>query len=127
MNDTFLERRRYPRADVDYKAVLETASGDKVVLRTRNISGSGIYFYTEKKLTEFTEVLLDLSLPPVGVAGELSFQCAGVIVRVEDKGNASEWSFAAAVHFTGIDESYRTAVCAYVDAVLEERRKRSRE
>lgn len=126
MNDTFIERRRYPRADIDYKAVLETASGDKVVLRTRNISGSGIYFYTEKKLTEFTEVLLDVSLPPVGGLGELSFQCAGVIVRVEEKGNASEWSSAAAVHFTGIDESYRKAICAYVDAVLEDRRKRNR-
>ena len=127
MNDTFIERRRYPRADVDYKVILETASGDEVVLRTRNISGSGIYFYTRMKLTEFTEVLLDVSLPPVGGAGELSFQCAGVIVRVEDKGNASEWPFAAAVQFSGIDESYRKAICAYVDAVLEERRKRSRE
>lgn len=123
MNDTFIERRRYPRADVDYKAVLETASGDEVALRTRNISGSGIYFYTEKKLTEFTEVLLNVSLPPVGTAEELSFRCTGVIVRVEDKGNASRWSFAAAVHFTGIDEGHRKAVCAYVDAVLAERRK----
>jgi hypothetical protein len=62
----------------------------------------------------------------VGAVAGLTFQCAGVIVRVEDRGNSSEWSFAAAVHFTGIDESYRTAICDYVDAVLEERKKRGR-
>ena len=126
MNDTFIERRRYPRADVDYKGVLETASGDRVNLRTQNISGSGIYFYTEKRLTEFTEVSLTVSLPPVGKAEELSFRCAGVIVRVDERVDEPNWSFAAAVHFTGIDERHRAAICAYVDEVLAEREKGSR-
>jgi hypothetical protein len=126
MNDTFIERRRYPRADVDYKAVLETASGDKVNLRTQNISGSGIYFYTDKRLTEFTEVSLTVSLPAVGKMKGLSFCCPGVIVRVEGGADISDWPFAAAIHFAGIDDSHRAAICAYVDAVLAERKKESR-
>ncbi len=126
MNDTFIERRRHPRADVEYKAVLETASGEKVNLRTQNISGSGIYFYAERKLTEFTEVSLEVSLPAVGKMKELSFRCPGVIVRVDEGADASEWPFAAAVHFTDIDDSHLAAICEYVDAVLAERKKRSR-
>ena len=126
MNDTFIERRRHPRADVEYKAVLETASGEKVSLRTRNISGSGIYFYAEKRLTEFTEVSLAISLPSVGKMKELSFRCPGVIVRVEEGADMADWPFAAAIHFTGLEESHRAAICAYVDAVLAERKRQSR-
>jgi c-di-GMP-binding flagellar brake protein YcgR len=126
MNDTFIERRRYPRAAVGFKGVLETTSGDKVYLRTRNISGSGIYFYTEKKLTEFTEVSLTVLLPPIGKAEELSFRCAGVIVRVEEKADKPDGLFAAAVHFTRIDEASRAAICSYVDAVSAERKRKGR-
>lgn len=126
MNDTFIERRRYPRADVDYKGVLETASGDKVNLRTQNISGSGIYFCTDKRLTEFTEVSLTVSLPPVGEAKGLSFRCAGVIVRVDEMAGEPDWPFAAAVHFTGIDRAHRAAICGYVDEVLADREKEGR-
>ncbi len=117
MNEPLIERRRYPRADVEYKAVLETASGGAVNLRTQNISGSGIYFYVEKKLTEFTEVSLTVSLPPAGKVAGLSFQCSGVIVRVEDREGDPVWPYAAAVHFTGVDEKNRVAICDYVTAV----------
>jgi c-di-GMP-binding flagellar brake protein YcgR len=116
MDNNFIERRRYPRARIDYKAVLETSSGESVNLRTRNISGSGIYFYAERRLTEFTEVSLTVALPPAGNAGELSFECTGVIVRVEDRGERGDWPFGAAVHFTEIDEDHREAICKYVDA-----------
>jgi c-di-GMP-binding flagellar brake protein YcgR len=122
-----VERRRYPRAAIDYRGVLETTSGDEVNLRTRNISGSGIYFDAEKRLTDFTEVSLTVALPPVGTAKALSFSCRGVVVRVEVKRDDSGWPFSAAVHFTEIEERHRGAVCAYVDAVLAERRKARRE
>lgn len=127
MANGLVERRRYPRAAIDYRGVLETTSGDKVNLRTRNISGSGIYFDAEKKLSDFTEVSLTIALPPVGTAKALSFRCRGVIVRVEVKRDKSGWPFSTAVHFTEIDERHREAVCAYVDAVLAERRKARRE
>ncbi len=127
MGNGLVERRRYPRAAIDYRGVLETTSGDKVNLRTRNISGSGIYFDADKKLTDFTEVSLTVALPPAGTAKALSFRCRGVIVRVEASRGKKEWPFSAAVHFTEIDQRHREAVCAYVDAVLAERRKARRE
>ena len=127
MGNGLVERRRYPRAAIDYRGVLETTSGDKVNLRTRNISGSGIYFDADKKLTDFTEVSLTVALPPAGTAKALSFRCRGVIVRVEASRGKKEWPFSAAVHFTEIDQRHREAVCAYVDAVLTERRKARRE
>jgi hypothetical protein len=123
MNNDFIERRRYPRAAIDYRGILETVLGDRVSLRTRNISGSGIYFDTEKRLTEFIEVSLDLALPGIGDAPELSFRCGGVIVRVEDHRGEGDWPFGAAVHFTEIDDEHRQAICAYVDAVFAESEK----
>jgi c-di-GMP-binding flagellar brake protein YcgR len=127
MGNGLVERRRYPRAAIDYRGVLETTSGDKVNLRTRNISGSGIYFDADKSLTDFTEVSLTIALPPVGTAKALSFRCRGVIVRAEDSRGKKEWPFSAAVHFTEIDVGHREAVCTYVDAVLAEQRKARRE
>ncbi len=99
MPSGLVERRRYPRAAIDYRGVLETTSGDRVNLRTRNISGSGIYFDADKKLTDFTEVSLTVALPPAGKAKALSFRCRGVIVRAEAGRGKKDWPFSAAVHF----------------------------
>lgn len=120
MDRNFAERRRYPRAVIDYRGILETVLGERVDLRARNISGSGMYLDTTKQLTEFIEISLQVLLPSVGSAPELSFRCGGVVVRVEDHGLGSEWPFGAAIHFNDIDEEHRRAVCAYVTAVLAE-------
>lgn len=120
MDRDFVERRRYPRAVIDYRGILETVLGDRVNLRARNISGSGMYFDTAIQLTEFTEVSIQVMLPPVGDASELSFRCGGVVARVEDYGGEGELPFGAAVHFNEIDEEHRLAICAYVDAVFAE-------
>jgi hypothetical protein len=117
------ERREYPRAAIDYRGVLETAHGDKINLRARNISGSGIYFDTEKRLTEFIEVSLTVVLPPVGGEPELTFRCDGIIVRVIDNAGEGDWPFGAAVHFTDIRDYHRQAVCGYVAAVMVEKTK----
>jgi hypothetical protein len=123
MDRSSAERRRYPRAVIDYRGVLETVLGDRVDLRARNISGSGMYFDTAKQLTEFIEISLQVLLPSVGAGPELSFRCGGVVVRVEDHGSEGDWPFGVAIHFNDIDEEHRQAVCAYVNAVLAESRK----
>ncbi len=112
----FVERRRHPRAVIDYRGVLETAAGEQVKLRARNISASGIYFDAERRLAEFTEVSLIVALPAAG--GEpLEFSCAGVIVRVEENGPDASWPFSAAVHFTDIEDGNRQAISSYVASV----------
>ena len=123
MDRSNAERRRYPRAVIDYRGVLETVLGERVDLRGRNISGSGMYLDTSKQLTEFIEISLQVLLPSVGSAPELSFRCGGIVVRVEDHGGEGDWPFGAAVHFNDIDDEHRRAVCAYVDAVMAESRK----
>jgi hypothetical protein len=123
MDRNFAERRRYPRAVIDYRGILETVLGERVDLRARNISGSGMYLDTARELTEFIEISLQVLLPSVGAAPELSFRCGGVVVRVEDHGREDEWPYGAAIHFNDIDEDHRRAVCAYVNAVLAETRK----
>jgi hypothetical protein len=120
MSNPPTERRRYPRATIDYRGLLETAHGDRVPLRARDISGSGVFLYTEQKLSEFVEVSLTISLPAVGASPELTFQCSGIIVRAEDIDDEPGWPYGAAVHYTEIDESHRDAVCAYVTAVIAE-------
>jgi hypothetical protein len=120
MDRDFVERRRYPRAVIDFRGILETVLGDRVELRARNVSGSGIYFDTEKRLSEFVEVSLQVWLPAIGGSAELCFRCGGVVVRVEEHGGEGDWPFGAAVHFNDIDDEHRLAICGYVDAVLAE-------
>jgi hypothetical protein len=97
---------------------LEAADGEAVQLRARNISASGIYLDADRRLAEFTEVSLVVRLPAVGNLPAAQFQCAGVIVRVEERAEGAAWPFGVAVHFTGITDLHRTAIIAYVEAVL---------
>jgi hypothetical protein len=113
-----VERRTNPRAGIDFRAVLETAAGDKINLRARNISASGIYFDVDSRLNEFTEVNLVVSLPAVGRLQALVFRCEGIIVRVEENPGGGSWPYAAAVHFTGIDALHQQAVSAYVEETI---------
>ncbi len=119
MTEHLLERRRSPRAALDYRGVLQTSTEGVVKLRARNISASGVYFDAEKKLPEFTEVSLEVHLPAVGKVKALSFRCAGVIVRVDYDDRRDDLPYSAAVHFTDIDDAHRAAISAYVDAILE--------
>ena len=118
MTEHFVERRRYPRAAIDYRAILQTTADGLVKLRARNISASGLFIDAEKKLTEFTEVSLDVHLPAVCEVRPLSFKCAGVIVRVDVNEGRDDWPFSAAIHFTDIDTVHRAAISAYVEAIL---------
>ena len=117
MSGNFVERRQHPRAVIDFKGVLETGDGERVMLRARNISASGVYFDAERRLMDFAEVSLLVALPAVGGGGPLAFECTGIIVRVEknDHGDPA-WPFSAAVHFTSIADEYRQAIAAYVAA-----------
>lgn len=110
-----VERRTYPRAAIDFRAVLETAAGGKVNLRARNISASGIYFEADARLNEFTEVTLVVSLPATGRLQAMVFRCEGIIVRVDETPGGGAWPYAAAVHFTGIEALHQQAVSAYVE------------
>jgi hypothetical protein len=116
MPEVLAERRRYPRADIDYRGVLETAYAEKVNLRARNISASGIFFDADKRLEEFTVVSLVVVLPAAAGGEPLAFTCTGVIVRVDENKNA-EWPFSAAVHFTVIEDYHRDAISGYVTTV----------
>lgn len=116
MTKPFVERRKYPRARISYRGVLETANGGKILLRARNISASGIYFNAAGPVEEFTEVRIVVALPAVGSAEPLAFTCTGVIVRVE-KNEDGDWPYSAAVHFTEIDDYHREAIARYVAAV----------
>jgi len=118
MTTPFVERRRYPRAEIDFRGVLEAADGEEAQLRARNISASGIYFDADRRLAEFTEVSLVVRLPSVGNLPAAQFQCAGVIVRVEERAEDTPWPFGVAVHFTAIADLHRAAIVAYVEAVL---------
>jgi len=101
---------------------METADGERVLLRARNISASGIYFDAAGPVREFAEVRLVVALPAVGRAEPLAFTCTGVIVRVVANEGRDEWPFSAAVHFTVIDDVHREAIARYVAAAAEAER-----
>ena len=113
----FKERRLYPRADIDFRGILDTADNDRINLRACNISASGVYLFADKKLAEFTEVSLLVLLPALNKGRPLSFRLTGVIVRVDERSGDNAWPYGVAVHFTAIEENQRQSIREYVEGV----------
>lgn len=106
------ERRKYPRADIDFRGVIETAGQETIELRARNISATGMYFTLPVRLETFTEVAITVALPATDGGRGACFKCQGVIVRVDE---LDDGIYGVAVHFTFIEEDCRQAIISYVD------------
>ena len=93
------ERRSGKRIATQVPTRVRTAQGDQTA-QTRDVSSSGVFFYTNAKMEKGTEVELVLILPPELTSGEKCWVCChATIVRVEE---GPQFGLAAQIHHMNI-------------------------
>src|SRR5713101_303996 len=97
MADTKVERRSGKRVQADIPLSIKLPQGDlEATGRSRDLSETGIFFYTDAKIGEGSELDMVLILPPELTQGEKRWVCCQAsVVRVEDSIDGSDFGVAA--------------------------------
>jgi hypothetical protein len=106
-----IERRRFPRAQIDGIVTLQLKSGVHNA-KLRDISSSGVSFYIDRSVPLMTLLELRLELP---AASPRPITARGAVVRCDRIGASVEhWEVAVFLHET--TERDRAAIEAFVAA-----------
>jgi hypothetical protein len=79
---TGVERRRWPRAALDWPVTIALADGAHAA-RLRDVSGAGLCFFLDRRVPEMTLLQVELELPGMRAAGAGHIRAAGVVVRCQ--------------------------------------------
>jgi hypothetical protein len=99
MADTKVERRSGRRVQADIPLSIKLPQGDlEVTGRSRDLSETGIFFYTDAKIGEGSELDMVLILPPELTQGEKRWVCCQAsVVRLEERKDGGEVGVAAVI------------------------------
>ena len=90
-----LKQRHAARVPVSIKAQAGAAESSGL---TRDLNTSGIFIYTDSRISEGSELEMVLMLPPEITHGEKQWVCCqGSVVRVENGQEGGEIGFAASI------------------------------
>ncbi len=113
-----LERRRYPRAVLDWPVTI-TLSDGTFQARLRDISRSGICFYLDRRVPEMTVLGMELELPPrSGEQRGARVKSTGVVVRCQALSKHVD-HYEIALFLNELREEAREVIDAYVDSTLD--------
>lgn len=92
------ERRIMPRLSLQVPVVLIfPESGTRFDGRTRDLSSSGVFFYTDAPVTEQQEVELLMTFPSELTRSSIQVACLARVLRVERDPVAANTGVAAAI------------------------------
>jgi hypothetical protein len=99
MVDANRERRSRSRIAVELPVAIKLSEGNlQLTGNTRDLSSSGIFFYTQATISEGSELEMVLILPPELTQGEKRWVCCQAsVIRVEDKNQGREFGVAAQI------------------------------
>jgi hypothetical protein len=99
MVDAKPERRSRSRIAVELPVAIKVSAGNlQLNGNTRDLSSSGIFFYTQAKISEGSELEMVLILPPELTQGEKHWVCCQAsVIRVEAKSEGREFGVAARI------------------------------
>jgi c-di-GMP-binding flagellar brake protein YcgR len=99
MTDSKTERRAATRVPAQVPVSVKVSEGNlQASGRTRDLSDSGIFFYTDSVLAEGSELEMVLILPPELTQGEKRWVCCqAVVVRLENGKDGREFGVAARI------------------------------
>ena len=121
------ERRAHPRVKADLAAHIVTSKqrDQHVVVRSKNISCSGLYFHLDRYIAPFQKLHLSIIVPLVErkrVRNEV-IQIDAVTVRVEPEEEDSDvLDYHVAIFFENISEKDRQIIDRYVKQQPEKHR-----
>ena len=92
------ERRIVPRLSLQVPIVLVIPeSGNRFNGRTRDLSSSGVFFYTDAPLEEYQEVDLLMTFPSDLTRSPIQVSCMAKVLRVERDSVAANTGVAVAI------------------------------
>lgn len=114
-----IERRRYPRAKVDFAIRVDDAISI-IETRAKDVSCSGLYCQTERSIPVMTKVAATLLLPLQGKSGVAikEIKCVGVVVRSQLKAQRDEFFYDTAIFFTHLRKDDEKRIARYVEYKL---------
>lgn len=90
------EERSLPRLPVRVQVSVRSAQGEASTGLTRDLSRNGVFFYTDLKIHEGSDLEIVLMLPPELTQGEKSWVCCRAsVVRVEEAAGSGQLGVAA--------------------------------
>ncbi len=127
MSERRTERRHGQRvtASLNLNVAIPREDGSQQTdrLETLNISSSGVYFRSRRRLEPMTKLEMDLELPVPAEGGEVRparIRCEGIVVRVApEDGDAGEDDYEVAVFFTHIEPDGLRLLEQHIAMVLE--------
>jgi PilZ domain len=99
MADSKVERRSGRRIQADIPLSIKLPQGElEAIGRSRDLSESGIFFYTDAQIGEGSELEMVLILPPELTQGEKRWVCCQAsVVRLEERNGGGEVGVAAVI------------------------------
>jgi hypothetical protein len=99
MADSKVERRSGKRIRADIPLSIKLPQGElEATGRSRDLSESGIFFYTDAQIGEGSELEMVLILPPELTQGEKRWVCCQAsVVRLEERNDSGELGVAAVI------------------------------
>jgi hypothetical protein len=98
MSDLPEEKRARQRIPVSLPVSIKTASGIQNQAQTRDLSSRGVFFYTNSKFAEGTDLEMVLVLPSELTFGERRWVCCQAsVVRVENSPELGNFGVAARI------------------------------
>ena len=113
MESSLRDRRRYPRAVLDWPVTISLSEG-AFPARLRDISSAGMCFYLDRRVPEMTVLAMDLELPPrAGVAEVARVRGSGVVVRCQPVAKLVD-HYEIAVFLNQLGDDARAVIERYV-------------
>ncbi len=101
MHSSVSERRSKPRYRLQFPVVISGENPGEEKGITRDVSESGVYFYTDSLLAIGQAVQFRMLMPMQGGTSARAF-CQGTVVRVETPNLAAAQTSGVAVHMTSV-------------------------
>jgi hypothetical protein len=92
------EQRSLPRIPAKVQVSIRSGQGSASPGLTRDLSRNGIFFYTDSRIHEGSDLEMVLMLPPELTQGEKSWVCCQAsVVRVEEAPGTGQIGVAASI------------------------------
>ncbi len=116
MSSPHQERRRHPRVGAPELPIQIQGTGDEA-LRVRDLSLSGVAFYSEHPVPVMTRVRFGIEIPGGSPNAPYTLEGEGIVVRCERLASALG-HYEVAVFFSDLGKEASAAIQAYVDRRL---------
>jgi len=93
------EKRSVPRLSSRVPLTFKLKSGKEAAAETRDISSRGLFFFTDAKIEESSEIEIVMMMPPELAPFDLRWVCChATVVRVENDASRRQIGVAAVIN-----------------------------